>query len=66
MRMEAMERHIDMQNERFELNQDEIGELNLKIRSQNETLEELVKENLKMEMELNMRNFKMGITQPLK
>ena len=48
-----------MQNERFETNMDEVEELNRKIKSQQETLEDLVKKNLDMEIELNIKNFEL-------
>lgn len=49
-KIQEMENYIDMQHGRFEMNQDEIEELNRKIKSQQETLEELVKKNLEIEI----------------
>jgi cell division protein FtsB len=36
---------------------DEVEELNRRIKSQQQTLEDLVKKNLDMEMEINLKNF---------
>ena len=49
-KISQMQDYIEMQNERFETNMDEVQELNRKIKSQQETLEDLVKKNLDMEI----------------
>lgn len=38
---------------------DEVEELNRRIKSQQQTLEDLVKKNLDMEMEINLKNFEL-------
>lgn len=58
-KISEMQDYIQMQNERFETNMDEVQELNRKIKSQQETLEDLVKKNLDMEIELNIKNFEL-------
>ena len=57
MKIEEMEMYIDAQHERVEVGQEEMEELNRRVRSQQETLEELVRKNLEMEMELNVKKF---------
>ncbi len=43
--------------ERLEIMQEEMEELGRKTRSQEETLSDLVKNKLEMEIELNLKNF---------
>lgn len=38
---------------------DEVEELNRKLKSQEETLSELVKKNLDLEMQINIKNFEL-------
>lgn len=58
-KIEEMQGYIEMQNERFQTNMDEVQELNRRIKSQQETLEDLVKKNLDMEIQLNLKNFEL-------
>jgi chromosome segregation ATPase len=53
------EEYLRKQHERLEMMQEEIEEFSRKDRSQKETLEDLVKKNLELEMQLNMRNFEL-------
>lgn len=38
---------------------DEIDQLNRKVKSQQETLEDLVKKNLELEIQVNLKNFEL-------
>ena len=55
--IEDMERHIDYLRDRIANAEDHIDQVERKHESQEETIKDLVKKNLDMEIQLNIKNY---------